>query len=165
MDYQEPNLIEITEKPDLDGYQTGSIPQIFQLVERLARKLKGIQRQTVKAAGLTPPQYVVLGALAERDQRPLKELADAALCTRATITGIVDVLERKGLVIRQPNPDDRRSLLVTLTDQGRTLQQSTPALDEMLHGCCTGLRPDDATQLTQLLSQLDHSLTAWEATP
>jgi DNA-binding MarR family transcriptional regulator len=165
MNYQEPNLIDIMEKPDSNAYQTGSIPQVFLLVERLASKLKSIQRQTVSVAGLTPPQYVVLGALAERDQRPLKELADVALCARATITGIVDVLERKGLVTRQPNPDDRRSLLVVLTEEGRVLQASTPALDEMLHGCCSGLRPDEATQLTKLLTQLDQSLTAWEATP
>jgi DNA-binding MarR family transcriptional regulator len=165
MDYQDTNLIEIGKRFHPIDYQEGSIPEIFQIVEQLARKLKSIQRQTVRVAGLTPPQYVVLGALAERDRRPLKELADAAHCTRATITGIVDVLERKGLVTRQPNPDDRRSLLVTLTGNGKTLQQSTPTLDEMLHGCCTGLRPDEATQLTELLQKLDQSLASWEAIP
>ncbi len=164
MEYTDPNRVDIVEKPDPDACRTGSIPQVFELVERLARKLKGIQRQTVSAAGLTPPQYVVLGALAERDRRPLKELADAALCSPATITGIVDVLERRGLVRRQPNPEDRRSLLVALTEEGRVLQTSTPSLDEMLHGCCTGLRPDEATQLTVLLQRLDESLLAWEVT-
>jgi len=165
MNYQDTNLIEIGKRFDNDKYRAGSIPEVFQLVEGLTKKLKNIQRLTVSVSGLTPPQYVVLGALWEQDQRPLKELAEAAHCTRATITGIVDILERKGMVTRQPNPEDRRSLLVTLTERGQDLQQTTPTLDEMLHGCCTGIRPDEATQLTELLQKLDHSLTSWEARP
>ena len=150
--------------PDPEQYESGSIPHVFQLVERLARKLRNLQRLTVSGAGLTPPQYVVLGALAQRDRRPPKELADAAHCTRATVTGIIDVLERKEFVTRQPNPTDRRSLLVALTEKGRALQQTTPTVGDMLHGCCVGLSPDQTTQLTQLLCQLDQSLDAWEAT-
>ena len=75
------------------------------------------------------------------------------------------MLERKGLVTRQPNPNDRRSMLVALTEEGRELHRSAPTLDEALHGCCTGLRPDQATQLVELLSQLDRSLAGWEAGP
>lgn len=165
MNYKDANRIELRDEPVHEQYQTGSIPQIFQLVERLARKLKNTQRRTVRAAGLTPPQYVVLDALARRDQRPLKELADEAHCTRATITGIVDVLERKELVTRQPNPADRRSLLVTLTEDGKRLQRSTPTLEDMLHGCCSSLDPDDAIQLSHLLTRLDESLSSWEPAP
>ncbi|MDH3259899.1 MAG: MarR family transcriptional regulator [Acidimicrobiia bacterium] len=165
MNYQDTNLIEIGKRLNVEEYQTGSIPDVFQLVKSLGRKLKNIQRQTVGIAGVTPPQFVVLGALWEQDARPLKELADAAHCTRATITGIVDILERKGLVTRQPNPGDRRSLLVTLTEQGKDLEQSTPTLEEMLHGCCAGLRPEETTQLVQLLAALDRSLALWEARP
>ena len=168
MDYQgtkELPLIELGGEPELDRFEDGSMPQIFQLVEGLARKLRNVKRETGRVAGLTPPQYVVLGALSERDRQPLKDLADAAHCTRATITGIVDVLERKGLVTRQPNPDDRRSMLVVLTEEGRDLQRSTPTLDEALHGCCTGLSPGEATRLIRLLGKLDRSLTAWEGGP
>ena len=159
MNYQDTNRIDHGE------YPAGSIPQVFHLVERLARKLRSTQRQTMRVAGLTPPQYVVLDALAKRDRRPLKELAETAHCTRATITGIVDVLERKGLVTRRPNPDDRRSLLVSLTKEGLALQRSTPTLEDMLQGCCSGLGPDEADQLTHLLTRLDESLRAWEPAP
>jgi DNA-binding MarR family transcriptional regulator len=158
MDYRGPNDYS----NDVDQYQEGSMPHIFQLIERLGRRLKTMQRRTVGASGLTPPQYVVLSALATTNRRRLKELADEAHCTPATITGVVDVLERKGLVSRQPNPDDRRSLLVAITEEGKTRQRSTPTLDDMLHGCCSGLRPDDAAHLAQLLNQLDRSLESWE---
>ena len=167
MNYQEADYSEEnrSDGPDQEQYRQGSIPQIFQLVERLARKLRNIQRQSVSDSGLTPPQYVVLSALAERDCRPFKELAETAHCTRATITGIVDVLERRCLVTRLPNPDDRRSLLAALTEKGKKLQRATPTMEKILHGCCTGLQPKQALQLTRLLSQLDKSLISWEDAP
>lgn len=43
------------------------------------------------------------------------ELADAAGVTRATMTGLIDTLERDGFVVREPDPSDRRMLLVRLT--------------------------------------------------
>lgn len=46
------------------------------------------------------------------------ELADAAGVTRATMTGLVDTLERDGFVVREPDPSDRRMLLVRLTRKG-----------------------------------------------
>ncbi|MFQ5555167.1 MAG: MarR family winged helix-turn-helix transcriptional regulator, partial [Acidimicrobiia bacterium] len=101
-------------------------------------------------------------ALWTQDERPLKDLADVAFCTRATITGLVDVLERKGLVTREPNPDDRRSLLVTLTESGRDLRKTTPTVSDMYHGCCSGLRPEETRQLAALMAKLDSSLATWE---
>ncbi len=46
------------------------------------------------------------------------ELADMAGVTRATMTGLVDTLERDGMVTRRPDSVDRRMMLVTLTDKG-----------------------------------------------
>jgi DNA-binding MarR family transcriptional regulator len=141
-----------------EQYQPGSIPEIFQLIEQVEKKLKQIQRETIKETNLTPPQYVVLTLLWEKDGRPFKELAAAVQCTRATMTGIVDTLEKKGLVTRAPNPDDRRSLLVKLTEKGESLQRSTPTLDRIFKNCCVGLAPAEARQLSQLLKKLNDSL-------
>ncbi len=49
------------------------------------------------------------------------ELADLSHVTRATMTGLIDTLERDGLVTREPDRTDRRMLSVTLTDKGREL--------------------------------------------
>jgi DNA-binding MarR family transcriptional regulator len=55
------------------------------------------------------------------------ELADLSHVTRATMTGLIDTLERDGLVTREPDPTDRRMMVVKLTDKGRaTLQQILP---------------------------------------
>jgi DNA-binding MarR family transcriptional regulator len=132
--------------------------EVFELVDHTARNLRRIQRQTVSEVGLTPAQYGVLHLLWEQDGRPFKDFAEALLCSRATITGIVDTLERKGLVTRVPNPADRRSFLATLTDQGRGLQHSTPNLNRTYDKCCSGLTPLEFQQLGFLLRKLNGSM-------
>ncbi len=147
------NYIPLESVTEPDSYT-----EVFQLIDLVGKKLKQIQRQTIGEANLTPPQYLILMLLWEKDGRPLKELASACFYTRPTITGVVDTLEKKGLVTREPNPDDRRSLLVKLTDKGRLLIQSTPTLENTFKHCCYGLEPDEFEQLGRLLRKLDDSL-------
>jgi DNA-binding MarR family transcriptional regulator len=144
--------------PAGETYQDGSIPQVFELVERVAKRLKQMQRDTVGQVGLTPPQYFVLGQLWARDGRPLGELAEGSYCTPATMTGIVDTLEGKDLVRRAPNPHDRRSLLVTLTAEGRAMKASAPSPAAIFGNCCEGLAPEEARHLSALLRKLLASL-------
>ena len=135
-----------------------SIAEVFELLDQTAKNLRRIRRLTVRDSGLTPPQYQVLYILWDRDEMPLKDLASACNCTRATITGLIDGLERKGLVIRKPNPADRRSLLAALTDEGRALQRYTPALEKIYEQCCAGLTSQEFRHLGLLLSRLNESL-------
>ena len=133
--------------------------EVFQLIEGLQKRLAKFQGYTLKEAGLTPPQYYIMSLLSEKDGRPFKELAEVLTCTRATITGIVDTLENKGLVARHPHPDDRRSMLVKLTDSGRNLLQSTPGLEKTFGGCCCEvLSPREMLKLHQLLRKLSELL-------
>lgn len=134
------------------------VTEVFALLAQVAKKLHEIQRQTVQEANLTPPQYQTLRLLWERDGQPFKDLAASLGCTRPTMTGIVDTLEKKGLVRRQPNPGDRRSLLVTLTEKGNALKGNTPNLDIIYAGCCVGLSAEELQQLGLLLEKLDQSL-------
>ena len=135
-----------------------SLTDVFELIDKTAKNLRYIQRQTVSESGLTPPQYAVLHLLWEQDERPFKDLADFMVCSRATITGIIDTLERKGLVERKTNPEDRRSLLATLTDKGRNMQQRTPVLENIYNTCCAGLSPIVLQQLSFLLNKLNSSI-------
>jgi DNA-binding MarR family transcriptional regulator len=142
-----------------EEYQSASTPEVFQLIALADKRLKRIQRETTREADLTPPQFFVLTLLWEKDGRPFKEMAAAAHSSRATMTGIVDNLERKDLVTREPNPDDRRSLLVKLTEKGWSLQDSTPTLEGIFRSCCAGLEPVEIQQLSRLLRKLNDSLS------
>ena len=139
-----------------------SLSEVFELIDQTAKNLRNIQRQTVSDSGLTPPQYAVLHLLWEQDERPFKEFADFLVCSRATITGIIDTLERKGLVERKTNPEDRRSLLATLTEEGRSMQQKTPVLENIYNTCCAGLSLIELQQLSFLLNKLNNSISYQE---
>ena len=80
------------------------------LFDRIGRLLRPLN---VSAAG-----GLVLGLL--RDNGPISpsELGERLIVTRATVTGVIDSLERRGFVRRAPNPADRRGLLVEITPAG-----------------------------------------------
>ena len=68
---------------------------------------------------------VLIQLLNKAENRPQPctpaELAEMAGVTRATMTGLIDTLERDGLVKREPDPDDRRMMFVHLTPAGQAL--------------------------------------------
>jgi DNA-binding MarR family transcriptional regulator len=142
------------------AYESGSLPEIYQLLDTVAKKLTQLQRQSISVVALTPPQYAILGLLWERDGRPLSELASACCCSPSTVTGIVDTLEKKGLVARELNPEDRRSFLVQLTEHGEALKEATPDPDRIFAGCCPSIEAEELKQLGTLLGKLNDALDA-----
>jgi DNA-binding MarR family transcriptional regulator len=93
------------------------------LFDRIGRLLRPLD---VSAAG-----GLVLALL--RDGGPLSpsEIGERLIVTRATVTGVVDSLERRDLVRRRPNPADRRSVLVEITPAGLDVVQQVRTL---IHG-------------------------------
>lgn len=87
-------------------------------IGRLARRLR---QQSL--GGLTPSQTSILFTLDNRGEMTMGRLAECEAISRPSATGIVDRLAEKGLVTRSPNPDDKRSALVTITPEGRNLLQ------------------------------------------
>jgi DNA-binding MarR family transcriptional regulator len=78
--------------------------------ERIGRLLRPLN---VSAAG-----GLVLGQLRDHGPMSPSELGDRLIVTRATVTGLLDSLERRGYVRRSANPADRRSLVVEITPLG-----------------------------------------------
>lgn len=132
----------------------------FDLIAAIAKKAERIVTQTVGEAGLTPAQYLVLANLPDKGGRPLGEMAEILRCSPSTVTGIVDTMEKKTLVARAPNPEDRRSHLLVLTPTGRTLRKSTPGLDDFYEGCTMGMSRPEFERLRDLLRRLDACLGA-----
>jgi hypothetical protein len=97
-------------RPSPCGQPGTSMPEVFDAVTALAKRLGQFESRTLRESGLTPPQFFVLTQL-DGGERTLADLASAAGCTRATMTGIADTLERNGLARRIPNAADRRSVL------------------------------------------------------
>ena len=73
----------------------------------------------VERLGITTSQAMVLNFMGEEDCIPQHALGEKVQITSATMTGILDRLEKMDLVERRPHPDDRRAILACLTKKGR----------------------------------------------
>lgn len=83
------------------------------------------------------------------------ELADMAGVTRATMTGLIDTLERDGLVTRKPDPDDRRMMSVTLTSHGQArLQAILPGHFQRMTALMGMLDEPERKMLVRLLTKI-----------
>ena len=108
------------EMPDLDTTGLGAAAWISLLSKVLALQMQRV----VSPFGLQIWEYEVLAAL-RRGGTPYQltptQLAQVAFLTTGAITNRIDRLEARGLVVRRPNPRDRRGLRVALTESGKEL--------------------------------------------
>jgi len=74
--------------------------------------------EAAEAHDLTRMQAFVLANLLSGPQ-PMRHLADSLKCEPSNITGLVDRMEARGLVTREPDPEDRRVKNITATELGR----------------------------------------------
>ena len=149
----------MSETPNKNCCQPKDVVDVFDLINVLNKKYEKLQRENIYELQLTPTQLYILRKLWEKDGRQFKDLADGCNCSRSTITGVIDTMEKKEIVIRDSNPDDRRSLLVKLTEQGKNLRKQTPPLESMVNGCCSGITQEEIENLGNLLEKLLNSLT------
>lgn len=131
------------------------LENIIHLISILNKKFERIQNSEFRKLDLTAPQFSILTELWKEDSKPFKELAKACCCSRSTITGIIDTMEKNELVKREANPDDRRSILVKLTEKGNKFKQITPSLKIIIGDCCEGIKEEEIEQLSELLKRLN----------
>jgi DNA-binding MarR family transcriptional regulator len=91
---------------------------IFFQLKKASQAGSGFWAKKVKHLGVTASQAMVLNFLGEEDRIPSHVLCRKLQITSATMTGILDRLEKMALIERQPHPEDRRAIFVCLTDQG-----------------------------------------------
>jgi len=110
--------------------------EIVALIKRLSTLLQQNLDARLKPYGLARTQYSVLWHLREVSSLPNSELVAIMQVEPATLTGLIDTLESKGLVTRLEHAEDKRCKDVGLTDAGRALVESIPppgpALEEVL---------------------------------
>ncbi len=142
------------ERPDLDTRPM----QVLSRVSRLARHLDRARRAAFAAHALEPWEFDVLSAL-RRSGPPYQlspgRLVTETMVTSGTMTNRVDRLTERGLVSREPDPADRRGVLVTLTPAGRRAVDG--ALDELLEqerALLASLPSDSADALADALRVL-----------
>jgi DNA-binding MarR family transcriptional regulator len=98
-----------------------------------------------------------------KDGMPITVLGHYVHSAPATLTSAVKALEREGLVTRQPDPEDRRSIIVRLTPKGRRITRSAFALHvTQLNRAMRFLSKSDRKTLLGLLARINDGYDAWE---
>ena len=97
-------------------------------LRRIIRAIDLRSRDLVTRYGLTGPQLTVLRELASRDGMSVGELTRAIHLSQATVTGILDRLARRDLLLRHRSERDKRRVEVWLTDKGKQLAAEAPPL-------------------------------------
>ncbi|GAA3216359.1 MarR family transcriptional regulator [Actinocorallia longicatena] len=104
------------------------------------------------AQGLTTAQAQLLIQLDE--PLPMRVIADRLFCDASNVTGLVDRLETRGLVVRAPDPGDRRVKLVSLTPAGLALCERIRSDQHGLFAALAVLDEDGAAALKGLLGRM-----------
>ena len=159
------NLLEKTEN------MTGSpLSQASALPGNLLRRCHQISvaifLRKCEAFNLTQLQYIILSALEEMGPIDQITLGGCTALDRNTVAVVVRKLEERGLVTRRRKPEDRRSMLVSLTAEGERLRNSAEsavvgAQEEIL----ASLNDEEREQLCRLLHRIADENNALSRVP
>jgi DNA-binding MarR family transcriptional regulator len=146
------------ERPDLDPSAKHITGRIVRLCSLFLQELERDKQATFAAVGLTENDFGVLSPL-RRSGAPFEltptELAHHRMITSGGMTAALDRLERTGMIVRVPNPTDRRGSLVRLTDLGRTVVDASMVIHaETEHRLVASLTDREARDLQRLLRKL-----------
>ncbi|OZI50357.1 MarR family winged helix-turn-helix transcriptional regulator [Bordetella genomosp. 5] len=142
------------ERPDLDVSAMAVCSRLFRLGIVAARSVD----RAFKSHGLTQGEFDLLATLhrsgAHAGLSP-QQLVSALLLSAGAMTNRLDRLEEAGLIARHPNPEDRRSVIVSLTPEGlRLIRRALNDYLEELDGLLAPLSASERRQLAGLLKRM-----------
>ncbi len=149
---------------DLASVATAGEPlTLFTTLARTGLHLDALQRECLAPHGLAFTEFSVLRLLQRAPKRRLapSALADSIVCTTGAMTKLVDRLQRAGYVSREPDPIDRRGVLVRLEPSGSRRANSAAASYRNGRERVLGrLKPSEAQRIQEALECLLGALEA-----
>ena len=118
-----------------------------------ARAVTNLYTPYLKPLGLTYTQYLVFLVLWEKDGIPVGEICSKLMLDNGTVSPMLKKMEQAGLVVRSRSSSDDRVVVISLTDQGRALQEQAKEIPAKVGGCID-LPQEKAQELYVLLYQL-----------
>ncbi|MFF1559444.1 MarR family winged helix-turn-helix transcriptional regulator [Streptomyces sp. NPDC058279] len=141
-------------RPDLN-----TVPMaVFGRINRIARAVSDEMERTYNRYGVSLGEFDVVATL-RRSGAPYtlspRQLSATLMLTSGGMTGRLDKLEKAGLLCRNPDPNDRRGLQVTITERGLELiDEAVAAGLEVQRAALAGLADEEVTALSGLLRKL-----------
>ena len=150
-------LLEAAHKfPDLDPSAT----EVFLHLLRAGDVAFDVCNEHLAKRNFSQGRFTVLMLLFDKKccegmEHSPAQLAEMAGVTRATMTGLIDTLERDGFVTRATDPSDRRQMIVRLTDKGvQFLEDFLPEHFRRMAGLMATLTENDRKTLVRLLNKI-----------
>ncbi len=100
------------------------------LLRQIIRSTDMQEKEISRSTGVTPPQLMVMQTLRDNTQLTTGELAKEMVLTQATVTSILDRLEKKELISRERGTEDKRKVWVSLTESGNELMKGAPTTQQ-----------------------------------
>ena len=130
----------------------------YELIKAIYLLLDDGDQHFLSQYDLTQVQFYALLWLADGPKN-MKELSSDLLCDPSNMTRVATILERKGLITRQRDPNDRRAINLNLTDAGRRLCQEAKQQHEVYtQQRMSGLNETERNTLLTLLNKLGDDL-------
>ena len=129
--------------------------EVMQSLRRIVKALHEYSTLVEKRFGLTGPQLWALWELNRAGALSLKGLSARMHLDPSTVTGVVDRLQRRQLLVRAPDPQDRRRVVLSLTAEGAQLLKGAPhpAQGQLLR-TLHGMPMEEVERLSLTLNQL-----------
>ena len=118
-----------------------------------ARNVTSMYTPWLKELGLTYTQYIVFLVLWEKDGIPVGEIREKLMLDNGTVSPLLKKMEQAGYIRRVRSTEDDRVVVISLTAQGRNLQEQAKEIPEKVGGC-VDLPPEKAQKLYELLYEL-----------
>lgn len=147
-------------------YTGAVVPSAFEesillSLRRMSRAIDLQSRQLAKVHDLTGPQLVCLRHVQSHERMTPKALAASVSLSQATVTGILDRLERRGLVRRVRSTVDKRVVHLEVTDAGRTLIGDAPSpLSEVFRARLAALPKNQQAAIDEALRRVVEMMSA-----
>lgn len=143
-----------TEHPQVGGNEHRERP-IMRMMSHISRRFLHHAHGQIQQYGLYPGQPSLLFTLAKREGQSQKELAEELDIKPATLTVMLNRMEKNGLVRRAPDEQDQRVSRIYLTDEGRVaMLAARETMDRMEQLAIAGLSEEEIATLRHLLQRI-----------
>jgi MarR family transcriptional regulator, 2-MHQ and catechol-resistance regulon repressor len=129
--------------------------ELFVVLSRAYTWVNAHAIRDIRCHDLNPTEFGILEALYHKGPLPLQQIGEKVLISSGNITYTVDKLEQKQLLVRRPDPHDRRVIFAELTPQGHDLLAAIfPGHAVAIREAVSGLSPQEQQQAIRLLKKL-----------
>ena len=141
--------------PPLSPELKADVDQTLEAIIYLYTEGRRITKEFARRANLTGPQLTVIKMLEQIGDLSLTELSEKIRAQNSTVTGIIDRMEREGLVVRERSQEDRRVVHIRLTPKGAELAREIPVEPmEILRQALLSLSANEARDLLKIATKL-----------